>query len=59
LEGQHGVLQCFGGEFDADKLTARLGDYYAFLTNGFKPYCCAIDIHSPIDALTKIVTALI
>jgi hypothetical protein len=31
------VLQCFGGQFEADKLTARLGDRYAFITNGFKP----------------------
>jgi hypothetical protein len=51
------VLQSFGGQFEAGKLTGRLGDYYAFLTNGFKPYCCAIDIHSPIDALTGVITA--
>lgn len=57
LEGRHGVLECFGGQFVADKLTGSLGDYYAFLTNGFKPYCCSIDQHSPIDALTKIVSA--
>jgi 2-methylcitrate dehydratase PrpD len=57
LEGLHGVLQSFGGKFEADKLTGGLGDHYAFLTNGFKPYCCAIDIHSPIDALTKVVVA--
>lgn len=56
LEGQRGVLQSFGGQFEADKLTERLGDYYAFLANGFKPYCCAIDIHSPIDALTRVIT---
>jgi 2-methylcitrate dehydratase PrpD len=57
LEGQHGVLESFGGQFIADRLTGRLGDYYAFLTNGFKPYCCAVDIHSPIDALTRAITA--
>lgn len=57
LEGRHGVLESFGGQFIADRLTGRLGDYYAFLTNGFKPYCCAIDIHSPIDALTRAITA--
>ena len=57
LEGQRGLLQSFGGQFEADKLTGRLGDHYAFLANGFKPYCCAIDIHSPIDALTRIITA--
>jgi hypothetical protein len=57
LEGQHGVLQSFGGQFVADRLTGRLGDSYAFLTNGFKPYCCAIDIHSPIDAVAKVVAA--
>jgi 2-methylcitrate dehydratase PrpD len=51
------VLQSFGGHFEADRLTGRLGDYYAFLTNGFKPYCCAIDIQSPIDAVTKVITA--
>ncbi len=33
------MLESFGGQFEADKLTGRLGDYYAFLTNGFKPYC--------------------
>ena len=57
LEGQHGVLQSFGGQFVADKLSERLGDRYAFLANGFKPYCCAVGIHSPIDALTRVVKA--
>jgi 2-methylcitrate dehydratase PrpD len=41
----------------AERLTKGLGDYYAFVLNGFKPYCCAIDIHSPIDALTRIIVA--
>jgi MmgE/PrpD C-terminal domain len=51
------MLESFGGQFEAEKLTARLGDFYALLTNGFKQYCCAIDIHSSIDALTRVVTA--
>lgn len=46
LEGQHRVL-----------LTERLGDHYAFLTNGFRPSCCAIGIHSSIDALTRVIEA--
>jgi 2-methylcitrate dehydratase PrpD len=46
LEDQHGVL-----------LTERLGDHYVFLTNGFRPYCCAIDIHRPIEALTRVIKA--
>ena len=57
LEGKRGVLLSFGGQFVAQKLTDKLGDYYAMLTNGFKPYCCAIDMHSPIDALTRVLVA--
>jgi 2-methylcitrate dehydratase PrpD len=57
LEGKRGVLESFAGQFVAESLTDGLGDRYAFLINGFKPYCCAIDMHSPIDALTKVLVA--
>jgi len=57
LEGKRGVLQSFGGQFITERLTEGLGDHYAFVSNGFKPYCCAIDIHSPIDALARIIGA--
>ena len=55
FEGKRKVLQGFAGQFLTEKLTERLGDHYAFVFNGFKPYCCAIDIYSPIDALTRVV----
>lgn len=57
FEGKRGLFQSFGGQFVAEKLTGGLGDSYIFLMNGFKPYCCAIDIHSPIDALTRVIAA--
>jgi 2-methylcitrate dehydratase PrpD len=57
LEGKRGILQSFGGQFVAERLTDGLGDRYAFALNGFKPYCCAIDIHTPIDALTRVIVA--
>lgn len=57
LEGKHGVLKSFGGRFAETKLTDKLGEDYIFLSNGFKPYCCAIDIQSPIDSLARILGA--
>lgn len=57
LEGKLGVLQSFGGQFAEDKLTGGLGDRYAMVWNGFKPYCCSIDQHSYIDATTRILAA--
>lgn len=57
LEGKLGVLQSFGGQFDEAKLTEGLGDRYAMVWNGFKPYCCSIDQHSYIDAMTRILAA--
>jgi 2-methylcitrate dehydratase PrpD len=57
LEGKLGVLQSFGGQFTEDKLTEGLGDRYAMVWNGFKPYCCSIDQHSYIDAMTRILAA--
>ncbi len=51
LEGEHGLLEVFAGEYDASQLTAALGSEYRLLGVAFKPFACNLSMHAVVEAL--------
>ena len=53
LEGQKGFFQAFGGEFDPNRISGKLGRPLAIIDPGvsIKPYPCGVVGHSTMDTM--------
>ena len=51
LEGKQGFCGAFGKEAIPEALTQALGEEWAIMANGYKPFACAIGLHPVIEAM--------
>lgn len=56
LEGERGFCNTFADECHPDDITAGLGKHWVVIETNYKRYCCCYSIHSPIDAVSKIIS---
>ncbi len=50
IDGDRGILQCFAGEFDLDRVTNGLGRDYLFVESAYKPITSPWPAHAPLEA---------
>ena len=50
IDGDRGILQCFAGEFDPDRVTNRLGEDYLLVETAYKPITSPWPAHAPLEA---------
>lgn len=50
IEGERGFGRVLSTHFDADVITAELGQHYELSRNMYKPYACGLVVHAVIDA---------
>jgi 2-methylcitrate dehydratase PrpD len=55
IEGRDGFLHSYSDEADESKVLEGLGPQYEILRTSIKPHACCRYMHSPIDAILKIV----
>ncbi len=50
IEGKRGFGRVLSTRFDANTITAELGQHYELSQNMYKPYACGLVVHAVIDA---------
>lgn len=50
IDGDRGILHCFAGEFDKEKITNGLGKDYLLVETAYKPITSPWPAHAPLEA---------
>lgn len=55
IDGDRGILHCFAGEHDAEKVVAGLGSEYLMVETAYKPITSPWPAHAPLEAFGSLV----